>query len=250
MMSERNDAAHFDARAARYETEIGEDYPQWLKWHLLQKYSQSGSLVADIGGASGRHAVNLAESGRKVYSLDLSEGMLRQMQKLPAWKKLPASNRPHAVVCRGQDLPISDSSFDLCCCFATLLLMSDQTQAIRELVRIARPGGYVILDVGMRFNIGWLYWRRFYRKQGFSGIYPLSMQQVTNLASTMNCDIVENVATGMLSQMLYIPFLEQHTPLRKWIHKEGDHPDLDGRCTRLFPMFANRRYIVLKRAME
>lgn len=238
---------HFNERAAGYETEIGTEYPQALKWRLIEKYSGAGQTIVDIGGANGRHAVDLARHGRKVTCVDLSPGMLEQMRLRDEFLILPEEQRPTPVVSKAQCLPIASNSADMAYCFATLLLMPDQEEAISELVRIVKPGGFIILDIARPWNVSWFYWDRHYKKLGFPGIFPLSSARTKKLFLNLNCSMLEKIATGFLSQLLYLPFIENGTNLRSWIHKKGQSPDIDGKMTAIIPGFANRDYIVLQK---
>lgn len=238
---------HFNLRASSYETEIGHEYPQILKWHLIKKYAQSGNTVVDVGGANGRHAVDLAGLGCEVTCVDLSPGMLLQMCQRDDFLAIPEAQRPKPVVSKAQELPISSNSVDMSYCFATLLLMSDQEKAISELVRIVKPGGFVILDIARPWNIGWLYWRHYYKKHGFPGIFPLTLRRTNTLFKDLGCNIREQIATGFLSQLLLLPLVERKTKLRGFIHAAGHSPDLDGKITEKVPFLANREYIVLQK---
>lgn len=236
---------HFDSCAASYETEIGEEYPQWLKWSLIEKYVSQGSLVADIGGANGRHAIDAVTRLQcEVFCVDLSEGMLQQLERRA---EAAGVHRPYPVVARAQAIPLGDSQVDAAWCYATLLLMPDQHVAISEIVRIVKPGGTIILDIGNVWNLGWLYWKRFYKKLGFPGIFPMSMRKIRRILSDLDCEIIENVPTGILSQFLYLPFVDNRTNLRGLIHQKGACPDIDGVWSAYFPLFANRYYLVLKK---
>lgn len=238
---------HFNERAAGYETEIGPEYPQALKWHLIEKYSEPSQTVIDVGGANGRHAVDLARLGRKVTCADLSPGMLRQMCSREEFLAIPEFERPTPLVAAAQSLPIKDNSADMAYCFATLLLIPDQEKAISELVRIVKPSGYIILDIARPWNVGWLYWNRHYKKLGFPGIFPLSSKLTRKLFQDLGCSSLESIPTGFLSQLLYLPFVESKTRIRYWIHTTGQSPDIDGIITAKIPIFANREYIVLKK---
>lgn len=243
-----NSQKHFDSRAASYETEIGEEYHQWLKWHLIEKHVRIGSRVADVGGANGRHAIDAAQKlSCQVICVDLSEGMLQQLNKRANLKGHSDRVSTYPVVAKAQEIPLRDNCVDGAWCYATLLLMPDQKVAISEIVRIVRPGGTIILDIGNIWNLGWIYWRRFYRKVGLSGIFPLSLYDSRKLVNELGCTIIENFPTGFLSQLLYLPLVDRITTLRRKIHERGKYPDLDGRLSSKVPIFANRYYIVLRK---
>ncbi len=238
---------HFDDRAHGYETEIGQEYPQALKWELIKKYSKAGQMVLDIGGANGRHALDMANQSRKVTCIDLSPGMLTHMRAREGYNTLDPMFRPSPVVARAQELPIASNTTDMAYCYATLLLMPDQHKAISELVRVVKPGGYIIVDIARPWNFGWLYWKRHYQQLGFPGIFPLSSTKTRKLFRQLKCHTVEVIGTGLLTQLLYVPFVDKKTKLREWIHAHDQSPDLDGKVTAKLPIFANREYIVLQK---
>lgn len=239
--------SHFNNRAEDYETDIGADYPQTLKWQLIKKYTDENDMVVDVGGANGRHAVDLAQAGRKVTCIDLSLGMLNKMRRRKSFLALEDHLKPKPIVAKAQSLPLASNSVDLAYCYATLLLIPDQEKAVTELARIVRPGGHVIVDIARPWNLGWIYWRHHYKKLGFPGIFPLNIKTTQKLFSDLSCVAVETIATGVLTQLLYIPFLEKKTSLRHWIHNVHETPDLDGKITAKFPKLANREYIVLRK---
>lgn len=239
--------SHFNDRAENYETEIGPDYPQSLKWQLIKKYSNEGDKVVDIGGANGRHAVDLACANRDVTCIDLSLGMLNKMRSRERFSALADQQKPKPIVAQAQSVPLASNSVDLAYCYATLLLLPDQDKAISELVRIVRTGGHVIVDIARPWNFGWLYWHRHYKKLGFPGIFPLSNKTTQKLFANLGCCPVETIPTGFLTQLLYLPLIEKKTSLRRWIHNASDAPDLDGKVTAKVSIFANREYIVLRK---
>lgn len=243
-----NAQRHFDSRAANYETEIGEEYPQWLKWHLIEKYTPHGGCAVDVGGGNGRHAIDVALKFEcYTFCIDLSEGMLVAMNDRANAAALSKSamQRLHAICASAPLLPIKDASADIAWSYATLLLLPDQEAAIAELMRVVKPGGFVILDIGNVWNFGWLYWRRYYRKRGFPGIFPMSRRRVQALIDNLGGDVVEDIPTGVLSSFLLLPFFDRYPVFRRLIHKNGRYPDLDGRVSKWMPLFSTRHYFVV-----
>ncbi|HEY5315977.1 MAG TPA: methyltransferase domain-containing protein [Pirellulales bacterium] len=86
-------------------------------------------LLADLVGASGL-----------VWGLDLSPAWLEyaKLKDYPARKLEPE-------YCRGSatQLPFGDGSFDLVWCAQSFYSLPDPAAAVREMVRVARPGGVV-----------------------------------------------------------------------------------------------------------
>lgn len=98
---------------------------------------RSGEIAADIGAGTGFITEALVLAGLRVIAVDQSEAMLAEMKK-----KFPG------VDCRvgeAEDLPISDESVDYA--FANMCLhhVESPARAIREMVRILRPGGKLVI---------------------------------------------------------------------------------------------------------
>jgi ubiquinone/menaquinone biosynthesis C-methylase UbiE len=245
-----NAQRHFDSRADNYETEVGEEYPQWLKWHLIEKYTPHGGYAIDVGGGNGRHAIDTALKFEcDTFCIDLSEGMLVAMNNRANAIALPrqAIHRLHAICASAASLPVKDSSADIAWSYATLLLLPDQNTAIAELMRVVKPGGIVILDIGNVWNFGWLYWRRYYRKRGLPGIFPISRTRAASLIDNLGGDIIEDIPTGVLSPFLLLPLFDKYPIFRRFIHQNGRYPDLDGIVSKWMPLFATRHYFVVKK---
>ena len=94
--------------------------------------------VLDAGCGTGGMLAPLARYGRTV-GLDLAGEALTYCRQ----------RSPEALVCRGtvEALPFADASFDLVTSFEVLyhLRVGDDQQAVRELARVLRPGGLLLL---------------------------------------------------------------------------------------------------------
>jgi SAM-dependent methyltransferase len=80
--------------------------------------------------------------------------------------------RDHAaiglVVARAQALPYADRSFDRVTCITVLTFIQDIDVAIREMARMLRPGGRLVIgDLGR-----WSYWALRRRLRGWAGARP------------------------------------------------------------------------------
>jgi ubiquinone/menaquinone biosynthesis C-methylase UbiE len=101
---------------------------------------QAGEIAADIGAGTGFLTEALVARGLKVVAVDQSEVMLEALSR-----KLTV---PAGVECRtgvAEALPIDDGFVDHA--FANMLLhhMEDPPGAIREMTRIVRPGGRLVI---------------------------------------------------------------------------------------------------------
>jgi ubiquinone/menaquinone biosynthesis C-methylase UbiE len=100
----------------------------------------SGDVV-EIGGGTG---LNLTCYGPEVQSLTITEPeppMLRRLQRRAE------ELYPSATVLRApaEDLPFEDDSFDTAVSTLVLCGVDDQPRALRELRRVLRPGGRLLL---------------------------------------------------------------------------------------------------------
>jgi ArsR family transcriptional regulator len=125
----------------------------WAAWaralgHLLPKLD-----VVDIGCGEGYLTVEVARWAAHVVAVDRSPAVLARAKALAGRRR--ATN---IVFKRGEieRLPIDDASADLALMSQALHHAPDPAAALREAVRILRPGGRVlVLDLG-RHDEGWV----------------------------------------------------------------------------------------------
>ena len=98
--------------------------------------AEPGLLVLDIGGGTGRVAEHVAATGARVLVVDPAPGMLSQARA----KALDAAR---AVA---EHLPFANDSIDRIYVVDALHHFADQPAAVRELVRVLRPGGRLVIE--------------------------------------------------------------------------------------------------------
>jgi ubiquinone/menaquinone biosynthesis C-methylase UbiE len=101
-----------------------------------------GLAVVDVGCGTGRHALRLAAAGANVYALDFSEAMLERARTKPG-----ASNITFQVHDLAQPLPFPDDTFDRVVCGLVIDHIADLGGLFREMSRICRPSGFVVVSV-------------------------------------------------------------------------------------------------------
>jgi len=135
-------SGHFDAIATAYD----ESLPAHVVEHYLRKRTRfvvehcpRGSAL-DVGCGTGTLAARLAAQGYDVAGVDPSAGMLEILRA-----RAPSVR---AQVASGTALPFDASSFDLVYCVAVLHHIADPgavRATLGEMVRVARPGGRVLV---------------------------------------------------------------------------------------------------------
>lgn len=102
--------------------------------------SQASGRVIEIGGGTG---INLTHYPPAVTALTVTEPEPMMMRRL---ERHTAERAPFATVLRAsaEDLPFEDGTFDVAVSTLVLCGVGDQRRALRQLVRVLRPGGRLL----------------------------------------------------------------------------------------------------------
>lgn len=102
----------------------------------------TGDLVLDVGCGVGATPCYLAKSvGCRVVGVDLVGKMIEQSRARA--RKEGVGDRVEFGVADAQRLPFEDDLFDAVLSESVNIFFEDKGQAMREYVRVTRPGGYV-----------------------------------------------------------------------------------------------------------
>ncbi len=117
------------------------------KFHGAQKDLQ----ILDIGCGGGFLTLALAEKGWHCTGLDVSEdilnvGRVRDLEKKINWVNGTAEN-----------LPLPDSHFDVVCMMDVLEHIFEPELALKEAVRVLKPGGTILFHTFNRTILAWLF---------------------------------------------------------------------------------------------
>ncbi|HEX2036497.1 MAG TPA: class I SAM-dependent methyltransferase [Chloroflexota bacterium] len=113
----------------------------WKAWLLDHLRAGPGEVILDAGCGPGTYHRALAPTGARILACDLSAGMLAAALRQAAQFGLPVV----AVQADAQSLPLLDASCTRVLAAHMLYHVPDRVRALREMRRVLKPGGRVVL---------------------------------------------------------------------------------------------------------
>jgi len=102
-----------------------------------------GSRLLNVGCGAGGFSACATAAGADVCSIDASaEAVELTVERLP---------RHPVAVAVAEALPLAAAAFDVVYCFSTLEHVDDRGRAVREMLRVLRPGGALYMHTPHRF---------------------------------------------------------------------------------------------------
>jgi len=112
--------------------------------------ARPGARVLDLGCGAGPVITELRGAGLECVGADYSGDMLEfARQRLQSRSLDPAG----LVRCDGRSTPFPDASFDVVVCLGVISYVEDYEAVLREIRRLLRPGGTVIISFRNRLNL-------------------------------------------------------------------------------------------------
>lgn len=134
-------AGMFDAVARRYDltndvTSLWQ-VRMWRRVTAAAVGARPGLRVLDLAAGTGTSAAGYAAAGAQVVALDFSAGMVAEGRRRHPDIDFVAGDAMH--------LPFADASFDVVTISYGLRNVQDPSQTLREMVRVTRPGGRLVV---------------------------------------------------------------------------------------------------------
>ncbi|GCE10567.1 class I SAM-dependent methyltransferase [Tengunoibacter tsumagoiensis] len=136
-----NDAAYHDIEAENYDNYLVEEKTALAEGWIVPRIAQmlGSGVIVDIGCGTGRVAEYLVKAGNKVIAVDHSMSMLQKtVHKIPSLALAPL----YADI---RHLPLYTGSCDGVVCSGVLHHTPDWPFVLREIARILRPGGRLVI---------------------------------------------------------------------------------------------------------
>ena len=134
-------AEAWDAIAAQYDEHVAPGEADLATAGLRLAGLQAGDTFLDVAAGTGGLSLPAARLGAKVLATDWSPKMIARFEACAKVEGLDAEGR--VMDCHALDLP--DDSYDIAGSQFGVMLVPDQALALREMVRVTKPGGRVLL---------------------------------------------------------------------------------------------------------
>ncbi len=109
------------------------------------------SRILEVGCGAGLTTVALAERGYEVHAIDSVQAMIDLTRQAAA--RLGTEYRVTTSLGDVQNLPFSDNMFSVVLAIGVIPWLHSSHKAIRELARVTKPGGYVVVNADNRWRL-------------------------------------------------------------------------------------------------
>ncbi|MBM7368010.1 class I SAM-dependent methyltransferase [Gordonia hydrophobica] len=165
------------------------DYDRALRAYLARPGQRR---VLDVACGPGNYSDDASRglTGDGGYvGIDFSEAMLTQAQlRNPGERVAYVRGDAH-------HLPFPDCSFDTVLCLAALYLIPDPLPVLDEMVRVARPGGELIVFTSVRSSVASLPGAA--ALAGLSGLRIFGRRELLDRLESLGCEHVEQTVAGV-----------------------------------------------------
>lgn len=130
---------YYDSFAGWYDRERHLPYHRMLddlELELVERYGR-GRDVVEVGCGTGLLLERAAPFARSAIGIDISAGMLAKAR----------ARGLHVVQGSATRLPLADASCDVAFSFKVLAHVPEVTEALAEMARVVRPGGWVLAEL-------------------------------------------------------------------------------------------------------
>lgn len=135
--------AAWDRIAAGYDAFVTPTHLRLGNEGLRRAGLRPGMRFLDVAAGSGGLSIPAARLGARVLATDLSAAMLERLKARAGAEGLELETR----VMDGHALELEDDDFDMAGSQFGVMLFPDMPRGIRELARVTRPGGRVLMIV-------------------------------------------------------------------------------------------------------
>jgi ubiquinone/menaquinone biosynthesis C-methylase UbiE len=142
---------HFSQAAGSWSARYGDDrsFQNYnfivRREHVLELFDREQGRYLDVGCGSGDFIAALIERGGEVFAIDVAGEMIRKARD--TFVGVAADGKAHFSVADVTNLSFAENYFDAAVAVGLIEYLSDYETALKELYRVLKPGGILILTV-------------------------------------------------------------------------------------------------------
>jgi ubiquinone/menaquinone biosynthesis C-methylase UbiE len=137
--------AYYDEFSRSYDERRGRGYHKLIDDQAAELVRRvgAGKEVLEVGCGTGLILERIAQFASRAEGVDLSPGMVDHAR----------TRGLNVRVADATALPYEDESFDVACSFKVLAHVPKLDEALREMLRVVRPGGHIVFDIYNRRSL-------------------------------------------------------------------------------------------------
>jgi SAM-dependent methyltransferase len=213
-----------DAQVGGLRERFGDDYERFFtdydrfryetERHLpacIDALDVTGRQVLEVGLGQGAESERLIRRGARWSGVDLTAESVGRVQTRLTLRDLPHEALRQASVL---DLPFADDSFDLVFSHGVLHHVPDIRQAQREIHRVLRPGGELVIMMYARWSLNYLVSIAMVRRAALLAAFPLARAGILKPGASqgMLAAHLNNArSTGLLRYLRLDEFVHHNT---------------------------------------
>jgi SAM-dependent methyltransferase len=204
---DRDDPGRFFDEYDRFKYSIERHIPG-----CLDRLDLAGRRVLEIGTGEGAESEQLIRRGARWSGVDLTPESVRRVRARLELHGLPYDDLRQASAV---DLPFADGSFDLVFSHGVLHHVPDIHAAQREIRRVLRPGGELVVMMYARWSLNYLVAIGVLRRAALLGAYPLVRAGVVSPSPMVAAHVRNARQAGLL----------RYLRMGHFVHRNTDGPD-------------------------
>lgn len=143
-MTEQKTINQFDKWAATYDTGLWSRYFRISYATATSMISKNVSRALDVGCGTGELSFSILDKVNSMVGIDLAPKMIDIANSKKKWHSI-SDERLKFVVASVDRLPFEDDYFDVVFCLNSFHHYPDQKKALREMYRVLKKGGTMVL---------------------------------------------------------------------------------------------------------
>ena len=171
----------------------------------------AGKQVLEIGLGEGSESERLIRQGAHWSGIDLTTESVERVRTRLAVRELPYGELRHGSVL---DLPFVDNTFDMVFSHGVLHHVPDIKQAQREIHRVLRPGGELVIMMYARWSLNYLVSIGLIRRAALLGAFPLARVGILNCnpsGGALAAHLDNAMKTGLFRYLRLDEFVHHNT---------------------------------------